>query len=316
MQTEKFYQTMQDGTEISVNRWLPDDGTEVKAVIALAHGMLEHALRYDRTGSEFAEKGYVFNAHDQRGHGRTAFNAEQKGTGEFRVLAKKDGFNKVESDLEEIIERVKNDFPGKKVILLGHSFGSFVSQAFIERNNNVINGCVLIGSAGPQRASVNFGLFLTGIMRIFHKYNYQSKKLQNIVYSGYFEKIKDRKTDFDWISKNEMNIQMYMNDSWCGGIASLEFFRDMFKGLKDIHKKKSMKKIRKDLPILFLSGSDDPVGGYGATLENLVSIYKENGVKDVELKLYEGCRHEILNEDISDEVINDIASFIEKKALA
>lgn len=315
MQTKNFYQTMKDGTEIYVNRWLPDEGDDVKAVIVLSHGMLEHSLRYDRVGSELAEKGYVFSAHDHRGHGRTAYNAEQKGTGEFKVLAKKDGFNKVESDLEEMIEKAKADFPGKKIVLLGHSFGSFVSQAYIERNSGKIDGCILCGSAGPRNAAVSAGLFISALMLPFHDYNTESEFLQKLAYSGYFKRIPEKKNGFEWISKSEMNQEMYMNDSWCGGTASFEFFRDMFKGLKDIHKPKNMKKISADLPIFLIAGGDDPVGGYGKTLENLVSIYKKNGVKEVELKIYEGYRHEILNEEISDKVIDDMAGFIENKVL-
>ena len=122
MRTEKFFQTMNDGTEISVNRWLPDSDDQIKAVIVLSHGMLEHSLRYDRVGSELAEKGFVFNAHDHRGHGRTAYNAEQKGKGEFGLLDKKDGFNKVVNDLAEIIDRVKTDFPSLSLKNILHQF--------------------------------------------------------------------------------------------------------------------------------------------------------------------------------------------------
>ena len=106
MQMENFFQTMNDGTEIAVNRWKPDNDEDIKAVIQLSHGMLEHSLRYDRLGSILAEQGYVLNAHDHRGHGRTAQNAEQKGVGMFGKLANKDGFNKVVSDLDEVILKV------------------------------------------------------------------------------------------------------------------------------------------------------------------------------------------------------------------
>lgn len=312
MRTEKFFQTMRDGTEISVNRWLPDSDEDIKAVIVLSHGMLEHSLRYDRVGSELAEKGYVFNAHDHRGHGRTAFNAEQKGTGEFFVLAKKDGFNAVEGDLEEIIKRVSSDYPNKKIILLGHSFGSFISQAYIERNEGLISACVLCGTAGPQNASANLGLCVANCISLFHKYNYKSKGLQKLVFNGYCKKVPEAKTGFEWLSKSQANIDMYLNDSWCGGIASLEFFRDLFGGLKNIHKKSNMKKVPKNLPVFFIAGDEDPVGSYGKTIVKLSEIYKKNGVSDVDVKLYNGYRHEIFNEEISSEVIEDVDSWIKK----
>ena len=312
MRTEKFFQTMRDGTEISVNRWLPDSDDDIKAVIVLSHGMLEHSLRYDRIGSELADKGFVFNAHDHRGHGRTAHNAEQKGKGEFGVLARKDGFNTVEKDLEEVVDRVRSDYPDKKIILFGHSFGSFVSQAFIERNSSAVNACILCGTAGPQKQAVNLGLFVTNLLSLFHKYNYKSAWLQKTVYSGYYKRIEKHENGFEWISKSQSNIDMYLNDSWCGGIASLEFFHDMFAGMKEIHKNANMKKIAKNLPVFMIAGGDDPVGSYGKTIENLKDIYIKNGMKDVSVKLYEGYRHEILNEEISDTVLQDVIEWIEK----
>lgn len=310
MQTEKFFQTMKDGTEIAVNRWIPDNEEDIKAVIVLSHGMLEHALRYDRIGSDFADKGFVFSGHDHRGHGRTAFNAEQKGTGEFALLSKNDGFNLVESDLEEIIGKVRADFPGKKVILLGHSFGSFVAQAFIERAGKSIDGCVLSGTSGPRRSAVRGGLFVTSLMMLFHKKNYKSIALQKMAFKGYNDRFGEIKTGLEWLSKSESNIEMYMNDSWCGGVATLGFFRDIFKGLNDIHKKNNMKKIPSSLPILFVTGEEDPVGDYGKTIRALASDYKNNGVKVVDTKFYEGYRHEILNEEISERVMDDIVSWI------
>jgi len=301
---------MKDGTEIAVNRWIPDNEEDIKAVIVLSHGMLEHALRYDRIGSDFADKGFVFSGHDHRGHGRTAFNAEQKGTGEFALLSKNDGFNLVESDLEEIIGKVRADFPGKKVILLGHSFGSFVAQAFIERAGKSIDGCVLSGTSGPRRSAVRGGLFVTSLMMLFHKKNYKSIALQKMAFKGYNDRFGEIKTGLEWLSKSESNIEMYMNDSWCGGVATLGFFRDIFKGLNDIHKKNNMKKIPSSLPILFVTGEEDPVGDYGKTIRALASDYKNNGVKVVDTKFYEGYRHEILNEEISERVMDDIVSWI------
>src|SRR5574344_594534 len=134
MKTEHFFQTMSDGTEIAVNRWIPDG--EIKGIVQLSHGMTEHSLRYDTFGKILAQEGFVFNAHDHRGHGKTAERAEEKGTGTFGYLADKNGFEKVVEDLHEVIEQAKKEYPGKRVMLIGHSFGSFVAQSFIEKYGN------------------------------------------------------------------------------------------------------------------------------------------------------------------------------------
>ena len=185
-----------------------------------------------------------------------------------------------------------------------------MAQAFIERAGKIIDGCVLSGTSGPRRSAVRGGLFVTSLMMLFHKKNYKSIALQKMAFKGYNDRFGEIKTGLEWLSKSESNIEMYMNDSWCGGVATLGFFRDIFKGLNDIHKKNNMKKIPSSLPILFVTGEEDPVGDYGKTIRALASDYKNNGVKVVDTKFYEGYRHEILNEEISERVMDDIVSWI------
>ncbi|MDE5898123.1 MAG: lysophospholipase [Treponemataceae bacterium] len=306
---------MSDGAEVAVNRWIPDDKDGIKGVVQLSHGMLEHSLRYDRLGCILAEHGYVFSAHDHRGHGKTASNAQQKGTGMFGKLADKDGFSRVVSDVDEIIERLKGDYPGRKVVLLGHSFGSFISQAYIERHGEKLAGCILCGSAGPDNGRVRLAKFITGVMRLFHRPEYKSRRLQNIVYSGYLKRIPDAKNEFAWVSANPVNVEMYMNDSWCGGVATISFYKDLMDGLLAIHKPAAMRRIPQSLPVFLIAGADDPVGGYGRTLEKLAGIYRKNGMHSVSLKLYAGDRHELFNEQDSDSVVEDVLRWIEESVL-
>lgn len=311
MQMENFFQTMSDGTEVAINRWKPDNDEDIKAVIQLSHGMLEHSLRYDRLGSILAEQGYVLNAHDHRGHGRTAQNAEQKGVGMFGKLANKDGFNKVVSDLDEVILKLKSDFPGKKVILLSHSFGSFVAQSYMEKFGEKINASILCGSTGPGNKKLGLGNFAVSFVKLFRGGNYRSKGIDKLFFNEYLKNIPDPQSSKDWICKNPDTLMMYHNDSWCDGIPTLSFFKDLVFGLRNIHKPANMKKIPTELPVLVVSGTEDPVGNYGEFVKNLVDVYKQNGIKTVELKLYEDCRHEVLNERKSDEVIDDILNWIQ-----
>lgn len=307
MTTTSFFQTMKDGTQISVNRWIPDG--DVKAVVALSHGMAEHSMRYDKLGTVLAEKGFVFSAHDHRGHGRTAQKAEQDGKGTFGYLADKKGFDKVESDLTEVIEKLKADYSGKKVFLIGHSFGSFVSQAFIEDMPTKIDGVVLSGTAGPQKGLVCMGRFCAAFNGLLGK-KHRSKALFKLVFGSYNKRFQGR-TDCDWISKNESNVDMYIVDQWCGFVPTQEFFRDMFAGLSRIHKSKNIKKIEKNLPVFFMYGEEDPVGDYGKTIKKLSRIYETNGLLDVSVKSYPQDRHEIFNEDDSDSIMNDALAWIE-----
>ena len=310
MQNKSFFLTMSDGVEINVTRWAPDNEENIKGIVQLHHGLAEHCMRYDRFGSILAENGYVLNAYDMRGHGRTAENAEKKGNGRFGKLTEKDGFNRVIEDLHEITLAFKKDFPGKKTILFGHSFGSFVSQGFIEKYSSDIDACVLCGTSGPKGAVVDAGAVLVNIVKFFEGPDKCSKLLDYAAFGSYNKKIENPKTKNAWISRSEANVSVYEDDKWCGIPLTNSFFHDLMSGLKMIHKPENMKKIRKDLPVFFIFGADDPVGNYGKSIEKLRDIYISNGMTNVQLKAYADDRHEILNEVDKEDVEKDVLTFI------
>jgi len=309
MQIKSFFQTMSDGYELWVNRWMPDNEEDIKGVIQLHHGLAEHSMRYDRLGSILADAGFVFNAYDFRGHGKTAENAKLKGKGDFGVLADKNGFTRVVDDLSEMINSLKDTYKGKKVLLIGHSFGSFISQSYIERYGEDIDACTLCGTAGPRPAVVGAGHFVINIYKCFHNPLKPSAFIEKLAFGSYNNKIENVKTKYDWISKSDSNVQMYIMDKWCGFDLPVCFYKDMMDGLNTIHKSKNIKNIPVDLPINFIYGTDDPVGTYGKTIQKLYDIYKKNGIKTVEIKGYEGDRHEIFNEDDKETVENDFVAW-------
>ena len=312
MTTNTFYQTMQDGTEINVMRWIPDG--DPKGVIQLSHGMSEHCLRYDKMGSILAENGWVLSAHDHRGHGKTAQKAEARGTGMFGYLADKDGFNKVESDLLEVLLNLKADFPQKKCILIGHSFGSIVAQNFMEKNGDEIDGVVLCGTTAPRQALMKAAKITFGLNALLLGKKHRSPLDANLAFFGYNSRVpRPRKSKFAWLSKNDFNVQMYEADQWCGTVPTAEFFCEIVSGLHQVHEPKAMKKIPQDLPVYMIYGSDDPVGSYGRTIRKLIQAYKANGMKDVSEKVWPGDRHEIFNELDGEEVINDVLKWIESR---
>ena len=309
---KSFTLKMDDGYEICLNRWQPDTEEEIKGVVQLHHGLAEHSLRYDRFGSILAENGYVLNAYDMRGHGRSAELADKNGTGMFGKLADKNGFDRAVSDLKAITDNLKKDFPGKKTILMGHSFGSFVSQGFIEEYGDTIDGCILCGTAGPQKVLVTCGLIAAHLITFFTGKNKCLPIMEKLSFGSYNDRIKPLRTNLDWLSKNELNVDMYIMDNWCGFPLTNSFFCSMTEGLNKIHKAKNMKKIPAKLPVYFIYGSDDPVGSYGKTINALYNIYKQNGIENLEIKEYLGDRHEILNEDDKEQVEKDILTWIEK----
>ena len=312
MNMKSFMLKMDDGYELCINRWQPDTDEEIKGIIQLHHGLAEHSLRYDRFGSVLAENGWVLNAYDMRGHGRSAENAEKNGTGIFGKLADKKGFDRAVLDLKAVTDNLKKDFPEKKTILMGHSFGSFVAQGFIEEFGSEIDACILCGTAGPRPALVGVGSFFTHLITFFTGKNKIVPVLDKLAFGSYNARIQNPRTEFDWLSANELNVDMYKMDNWCGFPLTASFFCSMMEGLYKIHKSSNIKKIPVELPVFFIWGSDDPVGSYGASIKKLIEIYKSNGMKKIDFKEYNGDRHEILNENDKETVENDIIAWVEK----
>ena len=310
MEVKHLSLIMSDGCEIFINRWVPDENTQIKGLVQLHHGLAEYSMRYDNLGKVLAENGYILNAYDFRGHGKTAEKQIENKTGCFGKIADKDGFNRAVEDLNEIITHFKNDYPNKEIVLIGHSCGSFISQGFIEKYASKIDGCILIGTAGPRVAYATFGNIIANIVKFFKGPNSIVKFLEKASFGSYNKRVSNPTSPNAWISKSEKNLEAYENDKWCGFKLTTSFFCDVTYGLKTIHKTKNIEKIPLYLPVYFLYGSEDPVGDYGKTINKLYDIYLERGMGDVSIKAYDGYRHEILNEEIREEVEQDILNWI------
>ena len=310
MQLKSFAFKISDGTEVWVNRWAPEPEEEIKGIIQLHHGLAEHSLRYDRFGSVLAENGYVLNAYDMRGHGKTAEIAEANGTGKFGKFTDKDGFNRVVDDLNEVIGAIKQEYAGKPVILFGHSFGSFVSQAYIEKYGSNVDGCVLCGTAGPRKLLITAGKLAVTVIKAIRGGDSFVPFLDKLAFGSYNNRIPGNKTDHDWLSRNELNVELFFSDKWCNIPLRTSFYYDMMTGLSQIHKSENMKAIPKDLPVYFIYGEEDPVGDYGKTVQKLYNIYSKNKMQNIELKSYPEDRHEILNELDKETVEKDVLNWI------
>ena len=303
MMKNTVFVEMDDGQKVALHTWLPDG--EVKAVVQLCHGMAEFSMRYDRFGEMLAKNGIAFYAHDHRGHGETAGCIENLG-----YLADKDGFQRVVLDVRNLVKKAHEDFPGKKVFIFGHSFGSFVTQSFIEQFGDEISGAVICGSAGPRPVSIGFGLILANIIGAVKGKKSKATLLDGIAFGAYNKLIKDAATPFDWLSRDPAEVKKYADSPYCGFVCTNSFFKDMFTGLSTIHKPENMKKIPVNLPVFLIAGTADPVGNYGKTVVNLWKIYKANGISDLQIKLYKDARHELLNETNHEEVEGDVLNWL------
>lgn len=305
MKKDTIFMHMSDGARIAIHRWMPRKKATVKGLVQLSHGMIEYAMRYDQFGEDLCKAGYVLYAHDHRGHGETAETADYLG-----YLADIDGFQRVVLDLREVLHRMKSDFPGKKAFLFAHSFGSFIGQSFIEQFSYDIDGCILCGTAGPRPAQITFGKVLSSAMIFVFGRKFRSKFFKSLVYIGVNQRCDPSEGGNAWLSRDLELLRKTERNIYSTFVPTLAFYHDMFTGLKRIHSKKALKAVPMSLPVLMISGADDPIGSYGKTVKNLASIYAREGMTDITLKFYEGARHELLNETNRGEVTIDIINWL------
>jgi alpha-beta hydrolase superfamily lysophospholipase len=297
---------MSDGAKLALHEWKSTD--TVKAIIFICHGMVEYAKRYDKTAEAFVQKGYTVFAHDLRGHGETAGTLNNAG-----YLAPGDGFERSVLDLREIILHIKKEFPEKKIVLLGHSFGSFLAQGYIERFAADIDACILSGTAGPRVAFMSLALIIIKIVAVFKGEKHRSPFLLKITFGAYNKRIKNPVSFYDWLSRDSELVKQHDADPWCTFLSTVAFSRDLASGLVRIHKKSAMALIPRALAVLIFSGGADPVGDYGKSVSDLAARYRANGMADVTLILYPEGRHEMLNEINKAEVIADVAAWIDAR---
>lgn len=301
----RFTLTTRDNTSLNVNKWGLDESISPKGIVQISHGMAEWAYRYNAFAKTLNQAGYIVYANDHRGHGLTAPRKEDIG-----YIPGNDGFAYMVEDMAELNDFIRKQHPHLPIVLFGHSMGSFLSQRFIQLYGSNIDGLILSGSNGKQGPIINVGIMLAYIEMKLKGKKYRSQLLNKLTFGGYNKAFAPNRTNFDWLSRDERQVDLYIEDPYCGGIFTASFFHDFLRGLKLITKKKNLKSIPKDLPVFIFSGSMDPVGFFGKGVENLVNMYRSIGMTNIFYKIYPGGRHEMLNELNKDEVIEDIITWL------
>jgi alpha-beta hydrolase superfamily lysophospholipase len=275
---------------------------EAKAVCVLVTGMEEYAGRYEGFGSFLVDQGYEVYCLDHIGQGSNAL--DRKLLGVWPV----GGFETAVDIVDELVHHVKKERP---VYLFGHSLGSFVLQRYIQKYGDHVAKVILCGTNGPD-PMVKIGFLLAKLIVAKKGYQKKSKFFNNLVFGAYAKAIPEAKTAFDWLSYNEENVTKYIADPYCGYGSTGGFYKEFLRGLSKLHDNQALSGIPKDLPVLLIAGSEDPVGKFGAGVRNLEALYRKAGLTKVDRFIYDKMRHEILNEIDHDRVLKDIASFYAK----
>lgn len=266
--------------------------------------MSEHALRYGQFAAFLNGNGFAVFANDHRGHGKTAADVNELG------VIGKDGFNRIVEDEYSLYLLIREKYPEKPVFVFAHSFGSFVAQDYITRFAEEISGVVLCGSALQKGIDITLGRQLASIQRKIFGEERKGYLLTRLSFESYNKKIPNAEHKFSWLSTDEAEVVKYEQDPLCGRIASIGFYYYMLKAFKDIYTNEKLGKIPKNLPVFIIAGEEDPVGAYGRKVRNLYDLYRNEGLKNVQMKLYPGMRHELLNEKGRQKVYNDILEWL------
>lgn len=276
--SDTFHFDGADGTRITAYRW--DAQGPVKAVLQIAHGMGEHALRYLEPLAPLRAAGVAIYANDHRGHGKTAKTLGDFGPG---------GFAAVVDDMAILSAIAKRENPGKKLILLGHSMGSFALQIYLPKHSTLIDGAVLSGSAALDMLpppDPNGGL------------------------EAFNKAFEPARTPFDWLSRDTQEVDKYIADPLCGFSVDQTSMMSIFTAAAPLFEPDALSRIRSTLPIYLIAGDKDPLNANLAALTPLIERYRVAGVKDVTHDFYPGGRHEMLNETNRAEVVANLGRWI------
>ncbi|MBC3954914.1 MULTISPECIES: alpha/beta hydrolase [Pseudomonas] len=302
MKHETFWLDASGHCRLFVNAWLPD--TPPRAIVMLCHGMAEHSGRYARLGTALCAAGIGLYAHDQRGHGKTAAQ------GRLGHFARRDGWNKVVDDLATLSQSIGQRHPDTALFLFGHSMGSYIAQAFLMHHGASLQGAILSGSNFQPAALYRSARLIARFERLRQGPEGRSKLIEWLSFGTFNKAFKPNRTCFDWLSRDQDEVDKYIDDPLCGFRCTNQFWLDLLGGLEKISKRSNLAQIDSTLPLLIIGGECDPVSA-GKRLKDLADALAGAGHQVLQLNVYPQARHELLNDTHRDEVTRDLLDWLQ-----
>lgn len=303
------YPSWDDASTIHGTIWYPPGYPEVapRAVVQLIHGMAEHIGRYDDFARFLASCGFAVCGHDHIGHGLSVRTKEELGH-----MPPETGADVLVADADTL-RRVAQDAFGDAVpyFMFGHSMGSYVLRVYLTRHGEGLSGAIICGTGQEPKALSLAGNLLAGLGATVRGETTRSPLIHSMADGAFQNQVDDPQTEFDWISFDRDNIERFMEDDLSGFMFTLGGYSTLTRLTLLAADLELAKRVPDELPLLFVAGSEDPVGNKGEGVREAVNLMLKSGARDVELVLYEGMRHEILNEAGSEAVYADILGWLE-----
>jgi alpha-beta hydrolase superfamily lysophospholipase len=300
-----YYRASSNEHDIRALIWKPKSAP--KAIIQIIHGMAEHIERYNDFAGYLNQFGFIVCGNDHAGHGESVNDKKL-----FGFFAEKDGEKHLLEDVHSLRKHIQSGYPEIPYFLLGHSMGSLIGRLYISQYDPPTE-FICMGTSGGN-IFTGAGIMLASLMiKIRGKYA-PGKLLNAIAFGNFNRKIRPKRTPNDWLSRDENEVDKYNQDKKCGFLFTTSGYRDLFKILKAVSLNNRIASIP-DIPMLIISGTDDPVGNYGKGVRKFVQKLQLTEHKHVQTILYKNARHEILNEINRKQVYDDILKQIKKLSL-
>ncbi len=297
--------TANDGETICYYKWESMNKGKCRGIVQISHGMGEHAGRYDAIAHRLQNQGFTIYANDHRAHGKTAQIKKLYG-----FYDGKNYFDDVVDDMHLLANLMRKEHPKTKFILFGHSMGSLLSRRYVLDHGDEIDALILSGTANFIKGLGHFGLVTTKALGIFRGRERGNETLRTFFFDAFNKKFKPNRTKLDWISSDEAAVDTFEADPYRVENFSIGVFSDILANTRLLNKTSAFINTPDKLPILIFSGDKDPVGEMGEGVRKVANNYKKNGNRELTFNLYEGGRHEMLNEKNSQEVEQDIMTWL------
>lgn len=292
---EVYWFDSADGvSKIHCVKWLPEQ--EPVAVLQIVHGMVEYIERYEPFAQYLTKQGFVVVGHDHIAHGESVSSEEELG-----IVHVKHPSDVMVEDIYTHYTKTKETYGSLPYFILGHSMGSYMTRKCLSvkaKEMDGLAGAIIMGTGTEADATINAGLAIINLLSFFRSDNYRSTFVRDMTYGGPYKQYdcygKDPKNS--WLNKDEECVKKYYADPKCTFLFSLGAYRGLVESTKYDNNMENIAKMKKDLPIFFVSGAADPVGNMGKGVQEAYDKFKTAGMQDLSIKLYENDRHEILNE--------------------
>lgn len=292
------------GTKIHAVRWEPEEG-EIKGILQISHGMIEYVERYEAFAEFMTKQGFMVVGNDHLGHGKSVASPEFWG-----YFAPKCGSDIVVEDLNQLRTMIQEEYPGVPYFMLGHSMGSFLLRKYLSKYGAGLHGAVIMGTGTQPDIVVQSAKAVCRFQALFRGWNYRSKLVENMAFSGYNKRFLDENLENAWLTKDKDIVNTYNKEPRCTFKFTLNGYYNLFDTIHYINQPENIQRIPKNLPLFLIAGEEDPVGNYGGGVKSAYETYEKAGIEDITWKLYPTDRHEILNELDKEKIYEDIYGWI------